>query len=150
MCGSINTVWQGGHVVHSSLSYFTTAIHHAARVLPAVMNDWWDLLIPSSILNVSCALIVGANFEPMKLLCCSNCIANYCSVAYFYPPMKIHQFQTMRAYFTKTYTNSIWSVTVIILISSVALLLGYTFTSFYYYITGTMVYYPTLNNLNLI
>ena len=50
MCGSINLVWQAGRMVHSSLSHFTAVIHHAARVLPAVVNDWWDLLIPSSAL----------------------------------------------------------------------------------------------------
>lgn len=50
MCGGINLVWQAGRMLHSSLSHSTAVIHHAARLLPAVMNDWWDLLIPSSAL----------------------------------------------------------------------------------------------------
>ncbi len=61
MCGSINLVWQAGRMVHSSLSHFTAVIHHAARVLPAVMNDWWGLLIHC--FNVPRVLIVGANFD---------------------------------------------------------------------------------------
>lgn len=49
-CDRIYLAWQAGCMLHSSLSHSTAVIHHAARVLPAVMNDWWDLLIPSSVL----------------------------------------------------------------------------------------------------
>lgn len=49
MRGIMNLVWQAGRRVHSSLSHprSTAAIHHAASGSPAVMDDWWDLLIPS-------------------------------------------------------------------------------------------------------
>lgn len=85
MCCSINLVWQAGCMVHSSLSHSTAVIHHAARVLPAVVNDWWDLRIPSSALP-SCSLCPDCWswfwHEPMKLLRCSCCVANYCRPRY--------------------------------------------------------------------
>lgn len=61
MWGSTNWAWQAGRMVHFSLSHFTAIIHHTARVLPSVWNEWWDMLIPSSVSLV--LWLLGTDFD---------------------------------------------------------------------------------------